>query len=254
MNGRRVIGIRDLKSDHGVELLLVNQRNVIDIFLRKVQSSGERWQWAERSTTRLTRNGALDPCPVQEGRPVSNSTRTRLTMLGASDDKTLMGVPALSDIATLQADIAAFGAPCCSLYLSAAEYAHANLDGPKAIREALATWVWAHDRYDWDQGDYLYEDMNERVVDLGDLPVDMASPERNRQVIQDTCTVVIEKGAIPFALGGDDSIPLPMLWVLERLEDITILQLMPTPIGVTKLAVSATVFRVECAEPRSCLS
>ncbi len=67
--------------------------------------------------------------------------------------------------------------------------------------------------------------MNERVVDLGDLPVDMASAERNRRVIQDTCVAVIEKGAILFALGGDDSIPLPMLWAMERLEDITILQL-----------------------------
>ena len=146
-------------------------------------------------------------------------------MLGASNEKTLMGVPALSDIAALQADIAIFGAPCCTPYLSAAEYAHANLNGPNAIREALATWAWAHDRYDWDQGDYLYEDMNERVVDLGDLPVDMASAERNRKVIQDTCAAVIEKGAIPLALGGDDSIPLPILWAMERLEDITVLQL-----------------------------
>lgn len=156
---------------------------------------------------------------------MSNSTRTKLTMLDASDDKTLMGIPGLSDVAALQGDIAVFGAPCCTPYLSAAEYAHANLDGPKAIRAALATWAWAHDRYDWDQGDYLYEDMKERVVDLGDLPVDVASAERNRQIIQATCDTVIEKGAIPFALGGDDSIPLPMLWAMERLEDITILQL-----------------------------
>ena len=156
---------------------------------------------------------------------MSDSTRTKLTMLGASNNKTLMGVPALSDVADLQTDVAVFGAPCCTPYLSATEYANANLDGPKAIREALATWAWAHDRYDWDQGDYLYEDMNERVVDLGDLPVDVASAQCNRRVIQDTCAAVIAKGAIPFALGGDDSIPLPMLWAMEPLEDITILQL-----------------------------
>jgi acyl-CoA synthetase (AMP-forming)/AMP-acid ligase II len=48
-------------------------------------------------------------------------------MLGDSDARTFMGVPALSHAADLTADIAVFGAGCCTPYLSAAEYANANL-------------------------------------------------------------------------------------------------------------------------------
>ncbi len=155
---------------------------------------------------------------------MTDSTRTTLTMLGESDARTFMGVPALADAADLAADIAVFGAGCCTPYLSAAEYANANLGGPTAIRQALATWSWAHDRFDWDQGDCVYEDMRERVVDLGDLPLAMDAAARNRQLIRDTCATILAKGALPFALGGDDSIPLPVLWAMEDLGDVTIVQ------------------------------
>ncbi len=97
---------------------------------------------------------------------MTDSTRTTLTMLGESDARTFMGVPALADVADLAADVAVFGAGCCTPYLSAAEYANANLNGPTAIRQAFATWSWAHDRFDWDQGDYVYEEKRRTWVPI----------------------------------------------------------------------------------------
>lgn len=155
---------------------------------------------------------------------MNDTSRTTLTMLGNSDASTFMGVPALADPGRLTADVAIFGAGCCTPYLSAREYAEANLDGPAAIRRALATWAWAHDRIDWDRGDCVYETMNARVVDLGDLPVALDTAERNRTLIRDTCATVFAKGARPFVLGGDDSVPLPILWAMEDLGDVTIVQ------------------------------
>ena len=154
---------------------------------------------------------------------MTDATRTTLNYLGESDASTFMGVPALAHVADLAGDIAVFGAPCCSPYLIADEYANANLGGPTAIRQALATWAWAHDRFDWDQEDCVYEDMAERVVDLGDLPVALDDPVSNRQLIRDTCATIVANGAVPLALGGDDSIPFPVLWALEELgEDVTV--------------------------------
>ena len=154
---------------------------------------------------------------------MTDATRTTLNYLGESDAGTFMGVPALADVADLEADIAVFGAPCCSPYLMAAEYANANLGGPTAIRQALATWAWAHDRFDWDQEDCVYEDMSERVVDLGDLPVELDAPVRNRQLIRDTCATILATGAVPLALGGDDSVPVPVLQAMEELgDDVTV--------------------------------
>ena len=156
---------------------------------------------------------------------MGNTQRTKLSMLGKSDAKTFMGVPALADVSALAADVAVLGAPCCTPYRSALEYAQANLAAPRAIREALATWAWAHDRYDFDQGGCVYRDMRERVVDLGDLPLDPGDPAANRRTIEETCTEIVSRGAIPFALGGDDSIPLPVLRALEPYPDLTVLQI-----------------------------
>ena len=156
---------------------------------------------------------------------MADAIRTTLSMLGASQGETFMGVPAVTDATDVTADIALFGAPCCTPYLSAADYANANLDGPRAIRQALATWAWAHDRYDWDQGECLYVDMDERTVDLGDLALQMDCAERTRALIQSTCEQILSNNAVPFALGGDDSIPLPMLWAMQALDNVTILQL-----------------------------
>ena len=156
---------------------------------------------------------------------MSDSTRTTLSMHGESDSATFMGVPSLERVSDFEAEIAIFGAPVCTPYLSATEYAHANLEGPTAIRQAVATWAWAHDRFDWDQGECLYVDMNDRVVDLGDLPLKMDTAEQNRALIKRTCEAVFDKGGIPFALGGDDSIPLPVLWAMKGLGDVTVLQI-----------------------------
>ena len=156
---------------------------------------------------------------------MGNTQRTKLTMLGESVAETFMGVPALADVSALAADVAVLGASCCTPYRSALEYAQANLGAPRAIREALATWAWAHDRYDFDQGGCVYRDMRARVVDLGDLPLDPGDPAANRGKIQETCAGIVARGAIPLALGGDDSVPLPVLRALEPYPDLTVLQI-----------------------------
>ena len=157
---------------------------------------------------------------------MTDSVRTTISHLGAANSETFMGVPRLEDLSELQADVAIFGARCATPYLSTAlEYSNANLDGPRAIRQAISPWAWAHDRYDWDSGGLPYVDLNDRVVDLGDLPLELDTAPRNRQLIQETTERIVGADAIPFALGGDDSIPIPILWGLENIEDLTVLQI-----------------------------
>ena len=153
-------------------------------------------------------------------------SRTTISHLGASNSETFMGVPYLKEVSELKADIAIFGARCATPYLSTAmEYSNANLDGPRAIRQAISPWAWAHDRYDWDSGGLPYVELNDRVVDLGDLPLELDTAPRNRQLIKETIEVIVAADAAPFVMGGDDSIPIPILWELESIEDLTVLQI-----------------------------
>src|SRR5690606_31572147 len=50
-----------------------------------------------------------------------------------------------------------------------------------------------------------------RPVDCGDLPYDEQDAPANRAAIQRAVAAICGQGAVPVLLGGDDSIPIPML-------------------------------------------
>jgi agmatinase len=62
-------------------------------------------------------------------------------------------------------------------------------------------------------------------ADGGDIPVREDEPEANRRLIRDAVAEVLEAGAVPVLLGGDDSLPIPMLQALEGQGPLTILQI-----------------------------
>ena len=50
-----------------------------------------------------------------------------------------------------------------------------------------------------------------RAVDAGDLPQDIGDAAGNRARIFGAVSTVLDKGAVPVLIGGDDSLPIPML-------------------------------------------
>lgn len=137
---------------------------------------------------------------------------------------TFLDVRHVSDISNLDADVVVMGIPCATPYLHIPEYGRANLSGPRAIRRATSMFAQSHDRIDWDVADSMFSGSRDRVVDIGDLDVSFEKAAENRALIKSTTEAIVRQGAVPVVLGGEDSIPIPVVQGLAGLEDVTILQ------------------------------
>ncbi|MGO7860116.1 arginase family protein [Rhizobium ruizarguesonis] len=148
-----------------------------------------------------------------------------MPMLGATERNTFMGVREATLAETHDCDIAIFGAPCATPYAGASEYSAANLRAPQAIRDGIRMWASALDRYDWDLGERPFLGRQDRVLDLGDLDTSLDTADANRALIGSTVNTAVANGAIPFVLGGDDSVPIPVIEALEAKRSVHILQI-----------------------------
>lgn len=117
------------------------------------------------------------------------------------------------------ADIVVMGAATATPYASVGAYCS---DGPSAIRNAVG-WPGMGDHYDFDLGGTLLD--SAAAVDWGDLAISDTDFAQNRDRICGHVTAVLDAGAVPIILGGDDSVPIPCLQAFERHGPIVILQL-----------------------------
>ncbi len=144
-------------------------------------------------------------------------------MFGAEEGAgTFLGLPAVRDLARTQADIVLLGAAGCTPYATVGFYC---ADGPAAIRAAGVAYGrnLAHMNFDLG-GPVLPEGVV--AVDAGDLPQDVADAAGNRARIFGAITQVLDIGAVPVLIGGDDSLPIPMLEAYgQRGRPIVILQI-----------------------------
>ncbi|MEP5758390.1 MAG: arginase family protein [Litoreibacter sp.] len=126
-------------------------------------------------------------------------------------------------------DIAIIGAACGTPYPTKAEVAYelitGSYDAPNAIRMAACESSSNIDHYDFDLGGPLIADSGKRLVDCGDLILEPEDAAGNRAAIQKATSVILERKAVPFLLGGDDSVPIPFLRAFAEDGPIDILQL-----------------------------
>lgn len=133
-------------------------------------------------------------------------------LFGASArTNTFLGLDACSDLDGLKAPVALLGVPCATPYVSVGAYCR---NAPDALRQATASLTANLDRHDFDSGGAVFPAPHLRPVDCGNLPFDEADPAGNRQIIRTAVTKILERGAVPVLLGGDDSIPIPMIEAL----------------------------------------
>jgi len=129
------------------------------------------------------------------------------SMFDADESAAFLGLPSAT-LADLQgADIVVMGAPCATPYLSVGPYCK---EAPAAIRAASSAYSRTRDHHNFDLGGPLLSD-GVSAVDIGDVPWDESAHEANRAAIRHSCEVVLAAGAVPIVLGGDDSIPIPVL-------------------------------------------
>ncbi len=146
-------------------------------------------------------------------------------MLEEREIGTFLGIPAIRELRLLEREcpkMVVIGAPCATPYKSAGAYC---AEGPAALRRAGSALAGRIGSVNFDLGVPVFPDaMTAR--DLGDLPQDPDDPAGNRSRIFGAVNAVLDVGACPILLGGDDSVPIPMFEAFgARERPITILQI-----------------------------
>ena len=142
-------------------------------------------------------------------------------LYGAADTSTFLGFRSCPDLRQLDAPIAILGAAGATPYAAVGAYCR---NGPAALRQAMATLSANVDRYDFDAAGPLFPAA--KPVDCGDLPFSETDFATNRRAIDDAVRAILERGAVPVLLGGDDSVPIPFLEAMGATSrNLTILQI-----------------------------
>ncbi|HLW92985.1 MAG TPA: arginase family protein [Roseiarcus sp.] len=143
-------------------------------------------------------------------------------MFGGQRTDTFLGLPTCSDIGKLDAEVAIIGAGCATPYPSVGAYC---AEAPAAIRAAMANYAATLSHYDFDLGGPLLGEARASGVDCGDLPLYEADAEGNRDRIRRAVSTILDRGAVPIVIGGDDSVPIPLFQAFDGRGRFTILQL-----------------------------
>jgi len=136
-------------------------------------------------------------------------------------EPTFLGLPAAT-VAEADADLAIVGIPFGVPY-PPATHAAASAGAPAAIR-ARSTRLTAYvGHHDFDTGRPMLGG-EARIVDCGDVPGDPSDGAGNASRAEAAVRSLLERGVVPVVLGGDDSIPIPVLAAYAGRGPITVVQ------------------------------
>lgn len=139
--------------------------------------------------------------------------------------QTFAGLPGAQLDTLAGARVVVLGASEASPYV-VGERSH-SADAPAAIRRAAAGFAASLGQFDFDLHATLFPTKDDRrgCVDAGDVPTSAWEPEANRARITSAVRQVLDAGAVPIILGGDDGVPIPALAAFEGHGPLTILHI-----------------------------
>lgn len=144
-------------------------------------------------------------------------------LFGAAKAETFLGLEKCEDLDQIDASSAFIGAPCATPYGSVGAYAQ---NGPESLRKAIASLTANLERHNFDLDGPTFPQGTKPAVDCGDLDWSSDDFAGNRAVIRDAVSKVIRRGTVPILVGGDDSVPIPMLDALgDTGETFVVLQI-----------------------------
>jgi len=167
------------------------------------------------------------------------------TMFGAGAVETFLGLPKCRDLSRMNAQMAVIGADGCTPYPSVGFYC---AGGPAAIRVAASVYAANLHHVNFDLGGPVLPE-GVTAVDAGDLPQEEGDPAGNRARIFGAVSQVLDRGAVPLLIGGDDSLPIPMIEAFgARDRQVHILQIdahidWRDEVGGERLGLSSTMRR-----------
>lgn len=141
-------------------------------------------------------------------------------MFGAGSANRFLGVPSCPADDLQGARVAILGADGATPYASVGAYC---AGGPAAIRAAASGYAGYRGNVNFDLGRSGWAEGD--VVDCGDLPFDAQDHGANRAAIADSTSAIMDQGAVPLLLGGDDSVPTPLIAQAAAQGPLTILQI-----------------------------
>jgi len=137
---------------------------------------------------------------------------------------TFLDAPRCTDLRTLEADIAVIGVPFAAPY--DLQTAAAQSRGPAVLREQSMAYVpWYATHYDFDFGDDLFAGRPLRIVDCGDVAMTAGRWDEAVRATTEVVKTVLDCGAVPFVLGADDSVPIPVLRAYAEQKPMCIVQI-----------------------------
>lgn len=147
-------------------------------------------------------------------------------LFGAGEVSTFLGLPEgdLADLPTSPcASAALVGVPVATPYGGVGAYAR---NAPGALRRAAQSLAANLDRHNFDLGGPTFPEGTNHAVDCGDLALSDSDFAANRARIREAVAQILTARAVPLVIGGDDSIPIPMLDALaDTGRTYTILQI-----------------------------
>ncbi len=134
-----------------------------------------------------------------------------------------LGLPVQTDLSALAADFAILGARYGVPYDIHA-LAAGPTTAPAAVRQRSVRYGAMRGHFDFDtNGAMLPEAL--KVVDCGDVAADPNDMVGNKTRVTAAVRTILERGATPIVLGGDDSIAALVLAAYEASGPITVLQI-----------------------------
>jgi agmatinase len=129
-------------------------------------------------------------------------------------------LPVYENLEELDADVAVIGAP----YDLGTQYRSGARFGPRGIRIGSALYgLRGVSYYDHEFDTIFLEDV--RIVDAGDVDMVHMRPELCLQNIETAVRTIVSRGAMPVVLGGDHSVPIPVVRGLEDRGPFCVVQL-----------------------------
>jgi agmatinase len=131
-----------------------------------------------------------------------------------------LGVPVEVELDQLDADVAILGVPHGWPYPDIGMTAGCA-DAPAAIRRRSRRLTRFEGHWDFDLDGPMELP---RTVDAGDVPADPRDGPGNTRRTTEAVRVLLDRGAVPVCIGGDDSVPIPILRAYEGRGPLTVVQ------------------------------
>lgn len=147
-----------------------------------------------------------------------------LTVPPEPGHQTFLWSPLHTDLATLDAHVAILGIPYGSAYWPHA-ISNDQIRAPDAVRAMTYRVCRGLERYDYDVGGPIYAGRALKVVDVGNVPYDIADPGSHSARAEKAVRMILAAGAMPITIGGDHAIPIPIFRALDDQGPVTLVQI-----------------------------